>query len=65
MANNAATIHTPQILVPVARHVGFEETERWRGFTVILYRWMLSTAIEYAVRPTNMRRKNEKNAQES
>jgi hypothetical protein len=46
MANNAATIHTPQIVAPVARHVGCEETRTWRGFNVTLYRWMLNTATD-------------------
>jgi hypothetical protein len=64
MANNTATIHTPHVVTPVARHVGFEETKTWREYTVTLYRWMLSTGIEYAVRPTDRRRKNGKYAQE-
>jgi hypothetical protein len=46
-ANNAATIHTPQIVAPIARHVGCEETRTWRGFTVTLYLCMLNTATEY------------------
>jgi hypothetical protein len=49
-AINALPIHSPQIVAPVPRHVGCEEVKTWRGFAVILYRWMLSTATEYAVR---------------
>jgi len=55
MGNNAATIHTPQIVETVTRHFDFEKTRTWSGFTVILYRWMLSTATEYADRPTDIR----------
>jgi hypothetical protein len=57
-ANDAAKIHTPQIVATVTRLVGFEETWRWKGFTVTLYRWMLSTATEYAARPNDIREKN-------
>jgi hypothetical protein len=60
-ANNAATIHTPQIVAPVARHVGCEETRTWRGFTITLYLWMLSTATEYASRPNDRRLQNTMN----
>jgi hypothetical protein len=59
IVNNAATIHNPQIVAPVARHVGCEETQTWRGYTVTLYRWKLSTAIEYAVRMTDIRKQND------
>jgi hypothetical protein len=60
-ANNAATIHTPQIVATVLRHVGFEETRTWKGVTITLYRWMLSRATEYADRQTDRRRQNRKN----
>jgi hypothetical protein len=63
MANNAATIHTPQIVAPVERHVGFEDNRAWRGFTVTLYRWMLSKVTEYADRPTDIRKQHTKNVQ--
>jgi predicted GNAT superfamily acetyltransferase len=53
--NNAATIHIPQTVATVERHVGFEETWKWRGSTVATYRWMLSIATEYADRPTDIR----------
>ena len=59
MENKAAKIHTPQIVVTLTRHVGFEE----KGFTVILYRWKLYRATEYADRPTDIRRQNGRNVQ--
>ena len=55
--NKAATIHTPQIVATVTRYAGCEEARTWKGFTVTLYRWMLSTAIDYADR----RRQNGRN----
>ena len=60
-ANNAATVHTPQIGAGIIRHVGCEETRTCKGFTVTLYRWMLSTATEYTDRPTDRRRQNGRN----
>jgi hypothetical protein len=60
-ANNAATIHASQIAGTEARVVYCEETRTWRGFTVTMYRWMLSTATEYADRPTERRLQNAMN----
>jgi hypothetical protein len=56
--NNAAKIHTPQIVVTVARDVDCEETRTWNKFNVTLFRWMLSTATDYAERPTDKRLQN-------
>jgi hypothetical protein len=53
--NNAAKIHTPQIVAIVARDFGCEETRTWNGFTVTVYRLMLSTATDYAERPRGKR----------
>jgi hypothetical protein len=48
MVNNAATIHNAQTAATISHHVGHEERWTWKGFTVTL----LSTAAEYADRPT-------------
>jgi hypothetical protein len=34
-ANNAATIHAPQIAATVTRHFGCEETWPWEGFLLL------------------------------
>ena len=54
IAKKAATIHTLQIVSSVTRHVCFAEKRIWKGFTVTLYRLMLSTATEDADRPTDI-----------
>jgi hypothetical protein len=62
-ANDAATIHTPQTVAAVVRHVDCEETRTLSGNTITMYRWMLSTAIEYADKLTDIRRQNGKKRQ--
>jgi hypothetical protein len=61
MANNAATIQTPQIVTTVVRHVGYDDTRMWKEFTVTLYPWMLSTAKGYTDRPTDKRQQHGRN----
>ena len=56
--NIAAKIHTPQIVATVLRDVGCEGTRTWNGFSVTLYRLMISTATDYADRSTQKRRRN-------
>ena len=56
MVNNAATIHITQIVATTTHHAACEETRTCKRFTVILYFRMLSTAKDYAERPTDRRR---------
>jgi hypothetical protein len=51
--NNAVKIHTPQIVVTMARDAGCEEKRTWNVFIVTVFRLMLNTATDYVEKPTD------------